>query len=115
MHAGFEENLNKLLARHDELQALMSSGDAGSKFAALSKEFSDLGPIVEEIQTLRRAEQELADAEALAQDPEMRALAEEEIHQLKARVREQTEKVRVALIPKDEADAKNAILEVRAG
>jgi len=115
MNTGFEENLNRLLARHDELQALMAAGDAGSKFAQLSKEFADLGPIVEEIQTLRRAEKELADAEALATDPEMRALAEEEIHRLKGEVRDQTEKVRVALIPKDEADAKNAILEVRAG
>ncbi len=115
MHAGFEDNLNKLLTRYDELQALMSSSDAGGKFAQLSKEFSDLGPIVEQIQTLRRTEQELADAEAMAADPEMRALAEEEIHRLKGEVRDQSEKVQLALIPKDEADAKNAILEVRAG
>ena len=115
MHAGFEENLNKLLARYDELQALMSTGDAGAKFAQLSKEFSDLGPIVEQIQTLRRVQSELADAEALAADPEMRSMAEEEIHRLKGEVRDYGEKVQLALIPKDEADAKNAILEVRAG
>ena len=115
MQAGFEENLNKLLARYDELQAMMSTGDAGAKFAQLSKEFSDLGPIVEQIQTLRRVQSELVDAEALATDPEMRAMAEEEIHRLKGEVREYEEKVQLALIPKDEADAKNAILEVRAG
>jgi peptide chain release factor 1 len=115
MQVGFEENLNKLLARYDELQALMSSSDMGGKFAQLSKEFSDLGPIVEQIQTLRRVQSELSDAEALAADPEMRAMAEEEIHRLKGEVRENEEKVQLALIPKDEADAKNAILEVRAG
>ena len=115
MQAGFEENLNKLLARYDELQALMSMGDAGAKFAQLSKEFSDLGPIVEQIQTLRRVQSELVNAEALAADPEMRSMAEEEIHRLKGEVRDYEEKVQLALIPKDEADAKNAILEVRAG
>ena len=115
MHTGFEENLNKLLTRYDELQALMSTGDAGAKFAQLSKEFSDLGPIVEQIQTLRRVQNELVDAEAMAADPEMRSMAEEEIHRLKGEVREFEEKVQLALIPKDEADAKNAILEVRAG
>src|SRR5262245_39070460 len=114
MAMNFEENLSKILARHDELQALMASG-AGAKFAQLSKEFSDLEPLVAQIQQLRDMRKQLEDAEAMAADPEMRALAEEETHRLKALVREQEEQVRVALIPKDEADAKNAILEVRAG
>jgi peptide chain release factor 1 len=109
-----EENLSKLLARYDELQALMNAG-SGPKFAQLSKEFSDLGPIVDEVQTLRRLQSELADAEALASDPDMKALAEEEVHRLTSEVRAQENKVQIALIPKDEADAKNAILEVRAG
>jgi peptide chain release factor 1 len=117
MAMNFEENLSRILARHDELQALMSSaaGAGGQKFAQLSKEFSDLEPIVAQIQMLHDTQKQLADAEAMASDPEMRALAEEEVHRLKAMVREQEEQVRVALIPKDEADAKNAILEVRAG
>ncbi len=110
----FEENLSKVLARYDELQALMNAG-SGPKFAQLSKEFSDLGPVVEEVQTLRRLQKELEDAEILAKDPEMKGLAEEEAHRLAGEVREQETKVQLALIPKDEADAKNAILEVRAG
>jgi len=113
----FEENLSKLLARYDELQALMASASGAQNFAALSKEFSDLGPVVEQVNRLRAAQQALVDAETMAKDsdPEMRALAEEEVHRLKAEVREQDEAVRLALLPKDEADAKNAILEVRAG
>jgi peptide chain release factor 1 len=113
----FDENLSKLLGRYDELQALMNEAGAGGQFAQLGKEFSELEPIVQEILNLRRIRQELEDAEALASvgDPEMRTLAEEEVRQLKAEAEEQEEKVRVALIPKDEADAKNAILEVRAG
>ncbi len=117
MAFAFEENLSKLLTRYDELQALMNESAGGAKFAQLSKEYSDLGPIVEQIQALRQARAELADAEAMAggDDAEMRALAEEETHRLKAHVRDLEAEVQMALIPKDEADAKNAILEVRAG
>ena len=112
----FEENLSKLLGRYDELQALMNSG-SGAKFAQLSKEFSDLGPIVEGIHKLRQTQQELADAQQLAAsgDAEMRAMADEEVHRLGGEAREREDRVRLALLPKDEADAKNAILEVRAG
>jgi peptide chain release factor 1 len=113
----FDENLSKLLGRYDELQTLMNEVGSGNKFAQLGKEFADLGPIVQEIQVLRRIHQELADAQALLTggDPDMRVLADEEVRQLRGQAEEQEEKVRLALIPKDEADAKNAILEVRAG
>jgi peptide chain release factor 1 len=112
----FEENLSRLVTRYDELQALLMNA-TGPKFVQLSKEFSDIGPLVEEIQTLRRLQKEMDDAKTLAAsgDPEMRDMAEEEFHRLKAEVAAQEEKVRISLIPKDEADAKNAILEVRAG
>jgi peptide chain release factor 1 len=111
----FEENLSRLTTRYDELQALMI-GASGAKFAQLSKEYSDLGPIVEEVNVLRKLQKELEESETLAKtDPDMRAMAEEEIHRLTGEVRVQEEKVRLALLPKDEADAKNAILEVRAG
>ncbi len=113
----FDENLSKLLNRFDELQALMSESGSGSKFAELGREYSELEPVVQEIQSLRRAREELDGARALLDsgDPEMRSLAEEEVHRLKAEVEEKEERVRISLIPKDEADSKNAILEVRAG
>jgi len=115
-----DENLNRIMARHDELQALLiHSGGGGQSFAALSKEFADLGPLVEQIRRLQAVRKELADAEQLAADAaadaEMRALAEDEVRRLKAEVKAQEEAVKIALIPKDEADAKNVILEVRAG
>jgi peptide chain release factor 1 len=113
----FEENLSKLLARYDELQALMASATGGQSYAALSKEFAELEPVVEQVNRLRSAQTGLAEAETLARDgdPELRALAEEEVLRLKTVVKDQEEAVRLALLPKDEADAKNAILEVRAG
>ncbi len=117
MAFNFEENLSRLLTRYDELQALMNDSSGAAKFAQLSKEYSDLEPIVQQIQALRAARAAMADAEAMAsgEDPEMRALAEEEFHRLKAEVRDLEAQMQLALIPKDEADAKNAILEVRAG
>jgi peptide chain release factor 1 len=113
----FDENLSKLLGRYDELQALMNESGSGNKIAQLGKEFAELEPIVQQIQTLQRIRQELADAGALlsTSDADMRELAEDEVRQLKIDAEEQEEKVRISLIPKDEADAKNAILEVRAG
>jgi peptide chain release factor 1 len=112
----FEENLSKLLGRYDELQELMNNA-GGQNFVQLSKEFAELGPIVAEIQKLRQVQQELDEAKALASsgDSDMRALAEDEARRLTAEAREREEKVRLSLLPKDEADAKNAILEVRAG
>ncbi len=93
----FEENLSSLIGRYDELQALMMTA-TGPKFVQLSKEFSDLGPVVEEIQALRRLQKEFDDAKALGNsgDPDMRAMAEEEFHRLKPEVTAQEEKVRAA-------------------
>jgi len=110
------ENLSKLLTRYDEIQALMI-GASGPKFVELSKEFSELGPLVEEIKTLRRLQTEFDEAKALIDsgDADMKAMAEEEFHRLKPEIAAQESKVQLALLPKDEADAKNAILEVRAG
>ncbi|MDX2142296.1 MAG: peptide chain release factor 1 [Rhodospirillaceae bacterium] len=113
-----DENLNRILTRHDELQALMiQGGGAAQNFAALSKEFSDIGPLVEQIKRLQATRKELEGAQALTADPdpEIRAMGEDETRRLKAEVKQQEEEVKFALIPKDDADAKNAILEVRAG
>jgi peptide chain release factor 1 len=112
-----DENLNRILARHDELQALMAAGSGGQGFAAMSKEYAELGPLVDKIALLKKARRELAESESLAAegDAEMRAMAEDEVRRLKVEVKAQEEDVRLALVPKDEVDAKNAILEVRAG
>ena len=114
----FDYKLERLVARHAELHHLLSGQvDAGS-FAKLSKELSDLTPIVETIEELRRAKEEmhsLAEMITSADDPEMRALAEEEFQLLKEQIPQREREVQISLLPKDEADEKNAILEVRAG
>ena len=116
-----EENLDRVLARHQELQDLMASAEPPSpeEFARLSKEFSDLTPVVEAIGELRRAKDETADLASLIAEPEtdaeMKEMAKEEFAQLKEKVPELEEKLQVMLLPKDLADNKNAILEIRAG
>jgi peptide chain release factor 1 len=115
----FDEKLGKVLARHDELAQLMteSAADAGT-FARLSKEYSDLSPIVEKIRELRAAQAEQADLAGLVEseeDPEMKALAQEELVALSDRMPVLEREMQLMLLPRDEADARNAILEVRAG
>jgi peptide chain release factor 1 len=112
--------LDQVVARHDELQKELSVGSLdASRFAQYSKEYSEITPLVEAIQALRKAEQEAADLEAMladaGTDAEMRAMAEQEQQALKPRLAEMQHQIRLLLLPKDEADDKNAILEVRAG
>ena len=108
--------LNQIVTRHAELQAALSAGTLDSqKFVAASKEYADLGPLVEAVNAWHKAEQELKDAEAMAADPDMKAIAEEEASALRKRLPELEHAVKRMLLPKDAADEKNAILEIRAG
>jgi peptide chain release factor 1 len=110
------QKLDQIVARHAELQAALSSGALDSqKFVAVSKEYSDLGPLVETVNELRKAEAELKDAEAMAADPDMKAMAEEEAASIRKRLPVLEQAVKRMLLPKDAADEKNAILEIRAG
>ena len=116
-----DEKLERVVSRHAELQDALASreGIDGQEFAKLSKEFSDLSTIVAAIERLRSAESEAADlAELMADadaDAEVKELAEEEFHSLKQRIPELEKDLQLLLLPKDEADDRNAILEVRAG
>lgn len=115
-----QEKLDSIVARFEELGKRMASGNlAGSDFAKVSKEFSDLEPVVATIKALREAEKQMQDLEELLTDKEtdadMRAMAEEEKSELSKELPILAQELKVALLPKDEADSKNAILEVRAG
>ena len=113
-----EGKFDSLIARQEELTALLSSGDLEpSQFTALSMEYAELSPVVEQVKALKETRSDLAElAELLADgDAEMKELAEAESQELKARLPGLEQELRVMLLPKDLADAKNAILEVRAG
>jgi peptide chain release factor 1 len=119
MEAALESRLDQLVRRHDELRdALSASGLSGAEFGKLSKEYSELSPIVDGIEALRRVQEELAAAKEMAGadgDPELKALAEEEMQSLRERLPELELAIKMALLPRDEDDERNAILEVRAG
>jgi peptide chain release factor 1 len=103
-------------ARHEELAALMAEGKAtGNEFVKLTKEYSDLTPVVETIQAYKKAVQEEVDLQAMLDDPDMGEIAKEELYEIRARIPDLEHKIKIALIPKDTDDDKNAILEIRAG
>ncbi|MBR9971890.1 peptide chain release factor 1 [Magnetospirillum sulfuroxidans] len=109
-----DAQLDKVLYRYDELRELLAVGDGGS-FAKLSKEFSDIEPVVNAVQALKKARADMVEAEAMMADPDMKDLASEEFYALKETLPALERDVQLMLLPKDEADEKNAILEVRAG
>jgi len=119
VEASLEAHLDRLLRRHAELRdELARTGLAGSEFAKLSKEFSELTPIVEGIEKLRRAREELsslADIAGSSEDRDLQQLAEDELRGLREHLPSLEQQVKLALLPKDVDDQRNAILEVRAG
>jgi peptide chain release factor 1 len=119
MDAALESRLDQLTRRHAELgEALSVAGISGVEFAKVSKEYSELSPIVDVIAALRQAQSDMAAAAEMAgsnDDPEMKAMAEEELQSLRQQLPELELRVRMSLVPKDEDDDRNAILEVRAG
>jgi peptide chain release factor 1 len=120
MERVLESRLDQIVRRQAELrEALAAAGLNGTDFAKLSKEYSDLEPIVDGIEALRRTQEELSAAaemaEATSDDPELKTLAEEEVRALRNRLPELEMQVKLSLLPRDEDDVRNAILEVRAG
>jgi peptide chain release factor 1 len=119
MDRALESRFDQLLRRHAELRAALSgAGVSGTAFAKLSKEYSELSPVIEGIENLRSTEAELAAAAEMAEigdDPDMKAMAEEEMRALQGRLPQLELAVKMSLLPKDEDDERNAILEIRAG
>jgi peptide chain release factor 1 len=115
----FAEKLDLILRRHDEIGHRLSEGVDSSSFSAFSRELAELEPVAAAIRSFRALQVEIAELEALAAEPggdaEMRALADEELPVLKTRLADAEHDLRLALSPRDAADEKGAILEIRAG
>lgn len=113
-----DAKLMRVMDRHASIEAQLASGST-QDFAKLSKEHSDIGPIVDAIKAYQATRQELADSEALLADPssdaEMRDMAFDEIAVLRRQFEAQERDVKLLLLPKDSADRSSAIVEVRAG
>jgi len=110
-----EQRLEQIIQRFQYLEAAMSDGASGSDIAQLAKEYSDLRPVVEQIESYRRLIGDLDEAQEMLSDPDMKELAEDEIPVLKAAIPGAEKALQVALLPKDAADTKPAMLEIRPG
>jgi peptide chain release factor 1 len=107
------DKLEEIVQRFEYIEARMSEG--GGDIARLGREYAELRPVVEEIRAYRQLLEDIETAEAMRDDPEMRELAQEELERLAARRPEMEATLKRALLPRDEADARPAILEIRPG
>ena len=113
------EKMRELERRFGEIEARMSAGPAADVYVKLASEYSELQPVVAKIRDYERALSEAADLDAMLDDKsvdrEMRDLAEIELPDVKERIEVLEKEIQVLLLPKDAADEKSAILEIRAG
>jgi peptide chain release factor 1 len=110
---GIDPRLDRIAARAEELRALLADGLSGDAYTKASKELAELAPVEDRIGELRAAEQARAEAETMLTDPELRELAEAELDTLRERIPGLRHDIRLAMLPKDEADERAAILELR--
>ncbi|MFL5007914.1 MAG: peptide chain release factor 1, partial [Microvirga sp.] len=113
------DRLNAILARHDIITATLNAGPDPETFVALSRELSELDGVADAIRAYRAMEDNLNGLQALiddaSTDAEMRGLAEDELPQAREDLEKAAQDLRIRLLPRDEADEKSAILEIRAG
>ena len=114
-----KEKLDRVVERWMAIQDELNHGVSQAVFAKLNKEFSDISPVVAKIQALHKAEAEVAGLNSMiadaSADKEMVEMAYAERSVLRPKIAALEHEVRIALLPKDAADEKSAILEVRAG
>jgi peptide chain release factor 1 len=114
-----QTKLDALIARHAEIEARLNGQLAAEEFVKLSRELSDLGPVVDTIKTYRSAASELKDLESLIDDPqtdsEMREIADSERRELRDRLEGLEKQIQLELLPKDAMDERSVVLEIRAG
>ncbi len=107
------DRLDQITSRFEFIEAQMTEGTGD--IAALGREYAELRPVVEQVRAYRQLLSDLDEAEAMLADPEMKALAEEELPGLKAQLPEAEKALQLALLPKDAADARPAMIEIRPG
>ncbi len=110
------ERIAAIEARRDELQSAMSEPDlAPDRFVKLSREYAEIEPVAQAAREVRRLRAELDVLSGMADDPEFREMAAEEAEEIRRRLPEAERALALKLLPKDSADERSAMLEVRAG
>lgn len=110
-----EDRLDQITRRFEFLEAQLNAGAAPDQIARISREYAGLKPVVEEIGQWRAVRGGITEAQAMLADPEMRELAEDELARLHRELPALEQRLRIALLPKDAADARPAIVEIRPG
>ncbi|MEN5362257.1 MULTISPECIES: peptide chain release factor 1 [Brevundimonas] len=110
-----QARLDQVLDRFHEVEARMSAATDGVEIVRLSKEHAELKPVADAVQGLARARAEMADLEAMTADPEMAAMAQDELRTLGERLPDLEREVALLLAPRDADENASAVLEVRAG
>ncbi|GGD63124.1 peptide chain release factor 1 [Erythrobacter arachoides] len=110
------ERLRQIGNRFAELEARMASGQLeGDAFVAASRDYAELEPVAKAAIEVAAMREEIAGLTDMLADPEMKAMAEEELAQLKARLPEAERALALSMLPRDSADLRPAMLEIRAG
>lgn len=113
------DRMDQVLKRFELIETQMAAGPEPDVYVKLASEYSELQEVAGKIRELRQAEAELDDLKSMLADPatdkEMRELAEADVEGVEGRIETLGEEMQILLLPKDEADDKNAILEIRAG
>ncbi|RFC66308.1 peptide chain release factor 1 [Fulvimarina endophytica] len=111
--------LNEILTRFERLEMDMAKGPEHEVYTKLASEYASLEDVVSAIREFRALETEIDETQQMFSDPdadrEMRDLADAELHELRARREDLRQRIQLLLLPKDAADAKGAIIEIRAG
>jgi peptide chain release factor 1 len=111
-----EERLAQISHRFAELEARLASGQLeGEAFVAASRDYAELEPVARAAKEVREMRTEIAQLAVLAGDPEMKALADEELADLRQKLPEVEHQLQIAMLPRDSADLRPAMLEIRAG
>jgi peptide chain release factor 1 len=111
-----EERLAQITHRFAELEARLASGQLeGEAFVAASRDYAELEPVARAAREVREMRAEIVQLAALADDPEMKALADEELAELLQNLPEAEHQLQIAMLPRDSADLRPAMLEIRAG
>jgi peptide chain release factor 1 len=110
-----DDRLEQIVQRFQFLEAKMNEGASGDEIASLGREYSELRPVVEQIAAYRQLSEDLAEAQEMLADPDMRALAEEELPLLRARFPDAERALQLTLLPTDAADSRPAMIEIRPG
>ena len=109
------DRLDQIVSRFQFLEAKLNEELSGTDIAKISREYAELRPVVDEINEYKALLSALEEAEELVSDPDMKALAEDEVSNLKEKIPKTEQNLQLALLPKDNADARPAILEIRPG